>query len=61
MMPTFVAPSVGKDGCELIFQVTVTDDDGFTNTDQVLIKVNDEKVNITNSGGGGCFIQAMDH
>jgi len=39
--PVFVAPAVGSDGGTLVFQLTVTDSDGFTHNDTVNIDIDD--------------------
>ena len=39
--PTFTAPEVGLSGERLEFKLTVTDADGFQNSDTVLVDIND--------------------
>ena len=39
--PVVVAPAVGSDGGTLVFQLTVTDSDGFTHNDTVNIDIDD--------------------
>ena len=51
---TFTAPPVGSNGDNILtFELTVTDDDGLSNSDTMSVTVND---NGGGGGGGGCFI-----
>jgi len=58
--PTFTAPEVDANGDTLTFQLTVTDDDGLSDSDTVNVNVSDGTVASTDGGGGGggggCFI-----
>ncbi|MDM8522659.1 PKD domain-containing protein [Desulfococcaceae bacterium HSG8] len=56
--PVFITPPADADGVTLIFELTVTDDDGLRNTDEVRITVR-EAIPPPDSEGGstsGCFI-----
>ena len=50
-MPTFTAPSVGVEGEALIFQLTVTDKSGLSDTDTVIINVSSVNQAPTSNAG----------
>ncbi len=60
MRPTFAAPLVDSSGTTLVFELTVTNNDGLQDTDEVRITISDTTLVSDSAGGGstsGCFIK----